>query len=85
MLTVTLLTKADCGLCDEVKAILEELQAIYPHHLSEVDITQGAALFKQYRYTIPVVQMATMELTAPITAVQLQQALKNAAQEQSKE
>jgi glutaredoxin len=77
MLTVTLFTKAGCGLCDEVKASLEALRSIYPHQLIEVDITQDRSLFAQYHYTIPVVQIGLVELTAPITAVQLQQALQN--------
>lgn len=78
MTTVTLFTKAGCGLCHEVKASLERLQATYPHQLIEVDITQDRALFAQYHYTIPVVQIGHLELAAPITAVQLQQALQNA-------
>jgi glutaredoxin len=77
MLTVTLFTKAGCGLCDEVKDKLETLQSIYPHQLQEVDITQDDALFAKYRYIIPVVQIGEQELAAPITAVQLQNALKN--------
>ena len=77
MLTVTLFTKSGCGLCDEVKDKLETFQTSYPHQLQEVDITQDKALFAQYRYIIPVVQIGEQELTAPITAVQLQNALKN--------
>ncbi len=78
MVTVTLFTKPGCGLCDEVKSSLEQLQSRYPHELLEVDITQDDALFNQYRYTIPVVQIGEQELAAPITAVQLQNALQEA-------
>lgn len=79
MLNVTLFTKPGCGLCDEVKASLEQLQTRYPHQLLEVNITQDDALLNQYRYTIPVVWIGEEELAAPITAVQLQNALQNAS------
>ena len=75
MITVTLYTKAGCGLCDEVKHSLNLLQTRYPHQLREVDITQDEAVFQKYRYTIPVVRVGTVEMAAPITAVQLQNAL----------
>jgi glutaredoxin len=78
MLTVTLYTKAGCGLCDEVKAELAQLAAEYPHHLLEVDITQDAELFARYRYAIPVVAVGTATLKAPITAVALTHALRTA-------
>jgi glutaredoxin len=77
MITVTLFTKAGCGLCDEVKDALDGLQASYPHQLKEVDITEDAALFEKYHYTIPVVEIGNQVLAAPITAVQLKQALKS--------
>ncbi len=79
MLTVTLFTKPGCGLCDEVKFSLEQLQVHYPHQLQEINITQDDALFNRYRYTIPVVQIGEQELAAPITAVQLQNALQKAS------
>jgi len=79
MLTVTLFTKAGCCLCDEVKTHLETLQNTYPHQLQEVDIVQDDVLFQQYRYTIPVIRIGEQELAAPITAVQLQNALQKAS------
>ena len=78
MVTVTLFTKPGCGLCDEVKSSLEHLQSRYSHELLQIDIMQDEALFKQYRYTIPVVRIGEQELAAPITAVQLQNALQKA-------
>lgn len=79
MLIVTLFTKVGCGLCDEVKAHLQQLHTSYPHELQEVNITEDDALYSQYRYTIPVVQIGEQELVAPITAVQLQNALQAAS------
>lgn len=78
MLTVTLFTKTGCTLCDKVKESLDALQNTFPHQLQEVDITQDNALFQKYRYTIPVVHIGHVELAAPITAVQLQQAFQSA-------
>lgn len=81
MITVTLFTKPGCGLCDEVKAELDALQPLFPHQLSQVDISQESALFDKYRYIIPVVQIGNVELMAPITAVQLQQTLAEISQQ----
>ena len=78
MLLLILYTKAGCGLCSEVKRDLERLQPSFPHRLQEVDITQDDTLFQKYRFTIPVVQIGELELSAPITAVQLQTALQTA-------
>jgi len=79
MLSATLYTKAGCGLCDEVKDVLDGLQASQPHQLTEVDITQDAALLEKYRFTIPVVKIGSQILVVPITAVQLQNALRDAS------
>ena len=78
MLTIILFTKVGCGLCDEIKDTLATFQITHPHRLQEIDITQDSALFKQYRYAIPVVRIGNKELAAPITAVQLQDALQEA-------
>lgn len=76
MVTVILYTKEGCGLCDEVKSDLAELATEFPHKLQEVDITRDAGLFAQYRFTIPVVKIGNEILKAPITRIQLQNALK---------
>ncbi len=76
MLTVTLYTKEDCGLCDEVKAELAGLAVDFPHNLQEIDITQDSELLARYRFAIPVVKIGDVTLNAPITAVQLAAALE---------
>jgi hypothetical protein len=78
MLTVTLYTKDDCGLCDEVKAELADLTAEFPHKLQEVDITSDTGLFARYRFFIPVVQIGQVTLKAPITKSALHTALQSA-------
>jgi hypothetical protein len=75
MLTLTLYTKENCHLCDVVKADLASLSASYPHNLTEVDITQDAELYARYRYIIPVVQIGTKTLKAPISLLDLRVAL----------
>ncbi len=75
MLTITLYSKPGCHLCEDVKAILANLQARYPHQLVEIDIRGDRALFARYHLTIPVVQIGDVALEAPITAVQLEAAL----------
>jgi len=79
LINVTLYTKEGCGLCEEARQELTRLQAAYPHQLTEVDITSDPALFARYRYVIPVIHVAEMELQAPITAVQLKAALAAAS------
>ncbi len=72
MLNVTLYTRKNCKLCDEVKADLAELQAQYPHRLVEVDIDTDAALLSKYGQIIPVVEAGPYTLQAPITRQKLQ-------------
>lgn len=72
MLNVTLYTRKDCKLCDEVKAGLIELQSQYHHRLVEVDIDSDAALLAKYGQVIPVVEVGPFSLKAPITRQKLQ-------------
>ena len=53
--TVEILSKPDCHLCDEAKALLQALQASHSFTLQEVDITTDADLLERYREEIPVV------------------------------
>ena len=78
MINVTLYTKPGCHLCEDVKEILAELTAVYPHTLSEIDITSNRDLFARYHLTIPVVHIGHTELQAPITTEQLAAAFQAA-------
>lgn len=78
MQTVTLYTRAGCGLCNEVKQVLDALADQHPHHLIEVDISQDAALLERYRFAIPVVVVGETELRAPITRQMLVEGLTTA-------
>jgi glutaredoxin len=52
--TLTLYSKPGCHLCEEVRALLDELQPEHGFALTEIDITQSEHLFARYRYDIPV-------------------------------
>ncbi len=67
LLNVTLYTRANCGLCDEVKEHLHQLQDRFPHRLTEVDIESDPVLKSTYAEQIPVVEVGPYKLRAPIT------------------
>lgn len=75
MLIVTLYTRKECKLCDEVKEHLAALNKDIPHRLAEVDIESDPALHKTYLEKIPVVQVGPYTLVAPITKEQLRMTL----------
>lgn len=67
MLTVTLYTRENCSLCDEVRAELQALQEKFPHRLVTVDIDSDPSLKEKYGALIPVVEVGPYSLKAPIT------------------
>lgn len=75
MLIVTLYTRKNCKLCDEVKTELDGLQETYPHRLVQVDIDSDSALVLKYGQTIPVVEVGAYVLQAPITPQKLRMTL----------
>jgi uncharacterized membrane protein len=75
VLTVTLYTRKNCGLCDEAKAELAALEGELPHRLVEVDIDSDPALQKIYGQRIPVLEIGPYTLVAPITKEQLRMTL----------
>ena len=75
MLNVTLYTRKECALCDEVKADLNELQSQYPHRLVEVDIESETVLLAKFGLEIPVVEVGPYTLKSPITRQKLQMTL----------
>ena len=79
LLTVTLYTRKDCGLCGEAKAHLAALEKELPHRLAEVDIDSDPALLKKYLVSIPVLEIGPYTLSAPITKEQLRMTLSAAS------
>ena len=67
LLNVTLFTRKDCGLCDDVKVHLNQMQQEFPHRLAEVDIDSDPSLRQAYSEQIPVVEIGPYKLRAPIT------------------
>jgi len=67
MTTVTLYTRQDCHLCEQVKADLASLQNQFPHQLVEVDVDSDESLQEKYGNAVPVVEMGPYRRTAPIT------------------
>ena len=73
---ITLYTKPDCHLCDDVKADLEVLHQEIGFTFLMRNIEEDAADFEQFRYLIPVVDIADGPmLYAPIDSFELRQAL----------
>jgi glutaredoxin len=62
MTTVTLYTKSDCHLCDEARAVLEDIRSDHPFDLEQIDISQDRALRKRYGVRIPVVAVDGVEV-----------------------
>lgn len=84
-MVVTLYTKPDCSLCDEVKADLQTLQLEVGFDISECNIEDDTALFDKFRYLIPVVDVeGSALLYAPIYMHDLRIALQAALDETKK-
>ena len=52
---VTLYTRADCHLCDDAKAVLEDVRRERPFELITVDVDTDPALVAAYGLEVPVV------------------------------
>ncbi|MGH7438803.1 MAG: glutaredoxin family protein [Polyangiaceae bacterium] len=52
---VTLYTRVDCHLCDEAKAVLEEVRRERPFELTIVDVDTDPALVEAYGLEVPVI------------------------------
>jgi len=73
VIVVTLFTKAQCTLCDQVKDVLQQVRSTHPHVLWQQDITDEAVTvesdndepeltddggwYDQYKYDIPVLHV----------------------------
>jgi glutaredoxin len=79
MTQVILYTKSGCGLCDEVKSILEEIETDLPHQLREVDIESDEDLSSRYWDRVPVLKIGPYTLEAPIQRVDIEVAIRAAS------
>ena len=55
MKKVTLYTRVDCCLCDDVKAVLDEVRETEPFALEIVDVDRDPAAYALYTNEVPVV------------------------------
>ena len=55
MITIEIMTKNDCCLCDDAKAVIEQVIADYSAELKMTDIESDPELFERYKEKIPVV------------------------------
>jgi hypothetical protein len=62
--TLTLLAKPGCHLCEDLRALLDDLRPDYGYDIEEVDITTRAELFDEHRHRIPVLLKAGAELAS---------------------
>ena len=54
MTHVVLYGKTDCELCDEMKAVVDEVRCTVPFTLEVVDVTRDPALARAYARDVPV-------------------------------
>ena len=55
MITIEVMTKKDCALCDDAKEIIEQVIADIPAEIKMTDIESDPELFERYKEKIPVV------------------------------
>ena len=51
MIRLKLLTRRGCHLCDEMKAVVREVERSYPLVLTEIDIASSPALERRWGWT----------------------------------
>lgn len=61
-LELTLLTRANCSLCEKMKAELAPLLGEFRVRLAEVDVDADAELFARYSAEVPVLLLGSREV-----------------------
>ena len=61
MITIEIMTKLDCCLCDDAKDIIEQVIVDFPVELKMTDIESDPELFEHYKEKIPVVLINGVE------------------------
>jgi glutaredoxin len=80
MIRVQIYGKADCGLCDEAKAVLHRVRSEIPFELEEIDVETDEALRARYGLEIPVVMIdGRKAFKARVDEATLRARLKRAA------
>ena len=55
MITIEIMTRKDCCLCDDAKEVIEQVTADVPVQLKMTDIESDPELLERYKEKIPVV------------------------------
>jgi len=71
MIGVTLYSRDDCHLCEQVKQYLENLQTEISHNLTVIDVDNDPDLQRAYGFDVPVVEVGPYKLKAPISLEEL--------------
>ena len=61
MITIEVMTKKDCCLCDDAKKIIEQVITEFPAELKMTDIESDSELFERYKEKIPAVLINDIE------------------------
>lgn len=75
MLTITLYTKRNDPVCEQIKKDLDELREQYPHRIIEVDIDTDALLKVKYNKVVPILEVGPYSLKGAVTKQKLQMTL----------
>jgi hypothetical protein len=79
-LTVELLTRVDCGLCDQAQAALDAVARQVPLRVVARDIDRDQALLREFHIRVPVVRLDGRVLCeGVVTEAALRAALAGAA------
>ena len=54
---LTLYTREDCSLCEEMHEALRDVKAQAPFHLNVVDVTKNAELLRKYGDRVPLLAL----------------------------
>jgi hypothetical protein len=77
---VRLYSKPGCHLCEQAREMLERVRSRLPFQLVEEDIRASPSVFATYRYSIPVVILATGEvLHHPLEEARVEASLRKAS------
>ena len=78
MILLTIYSKPDCHLCDEMKQVIEKVRAKIPCELQIKNILDDPADFEKYKTQIPVLFLNGSEIARyRISASRLEAALRN--------
>ena len=77
MVSLTLYTRRNCHLCDEMKAVVREAGLTLPLALEEVDVDRDPVLARRYGTDVPVLAAGDRELARHrVTAGRLRELLE---------